>query len=92
MSKKICAITVSKNYLDGRKWSIKYLMIGKRKTEIPFWFVRHIGETGVDKVELTGTALQYAFKNNIPYFVNVRHGECVTTYQKNRLRKYGVTV
>ena len=92
MKKIVCAVTVSKNYLERTKYSIKYLTIGKRRTDVPFWFVRHVGETSVDSVMLTGIALKYAYDNNIPFFRNVRHGECVDVDQQKRLKKYGVAV
>ena len=92
MQKKVCAVTVSKNYLDRTKYSIKYLMIGKRKTDVPFWFVRNVGETGFDPTVLTGKAYHYSYKYDIPFFPHIRHGECVTEAQKATLKKYGVTV
>ena len=92
MMKKVCAITVSKNYLEKTKYSIKYLTIGKRKSDVPFWFVRHVGETGFDATVLQGHALQFAHKNGIPYIAHVRHGDCITVSQKEILKKYGVAV
>ncbi len=49
MIKKVCAITVSQNYLERKKYSIKFLSVGKRVTNTPFWFVRHTGETNTDR-------------------------------------------
>jgi len=92
LTKLVCAVTVSKNYLERTKYSIKYLTIGKRKTDVPFWFVRHVGETGFDKTVLTGKAFKYGYANRIPYFHDIRHGQSVTETQKVMLKKYGVAV
>lgn len=90
MITKIQAVTVSKNYLDDRKWSIKYLTIGTRKNGSHFWHVRITGETGFDKTILQGKAFRGAYENSIPYIDNIRDGEGITLAQELKLKKHGV--
>ena len=92
MKKKICAVTVSQNYLERKKYSIKYLTIGKRKCGNAFWFVRHVGTTSIFREGLEQSTIRYGFKNNIPYIVDVRHGDNVSKEHRIILKKYGVTV
>ena len=90
--KIINAITVSINYLDHKLWSVKYLSIGQRKSGQAFWFVRHVGQTGIIKGICVGTALKISLERGIPYFSEVRHGDPITDSQKKCLKKYGVAV
>ena len=92
MTKKVCAVTVSQNYLERKKYSIKYLFVAYRQTGESFWFVRHVGETGLDKIVLTKKAIHYSFKNNIPFMVDIRHGQSLNENQIRSLKKYGVAV
>ncbi len=92
MIKKVCAITVSQNYLERKKYSIKLLSVGKRITRTPFWFVQHTGETDTDRDMLEDKALWYSTANLVPYIVDVRHGDNVTKNHKEILKKYGVSV
>ena len=92
MKLNITAVTVSMNYLERKKYSIKYLVIAYSKTGKAMWKVRHVGATGFDKTALQGDAFQYAFKNNVPYVRDVRQGQFITAEHKAQLKKYGVAV
>jgi len=92
MKKVICAITVSMNYIDRKKYSIKYLSIGKRKSGGAFWYVRHVGKTGVDRVILEADAIDESYKYNVPYIDEIRHGETVSHKDMKILKQHGVAV
>ena len=92
MTKKICAVTVSQNYIERSKYSIKYLMVGQRKCGQPFWYVRHVGETGFGRVVLEDKAIAYGHKHAMPYLLDIRHGDNVSLFDKAILKKYGVAV
>jgi len=92
MKKSICAVTVSQNYLERKKYSIKYLTIGNRKCGNAFWFCRHIGKTGIARDDLEREAIHIAYKNRIPYFADVRHGDNVSQAHRVKMKKYGVAV
>ena len=92
MTKKICAVTVSNNCIERNKYSIKYLIVGIRKTGEPFWFVRHVGETGFNIAVLEGKAIQYAITHFTPFIPNVKHGQNIKEWDIERLKNYGVAV
>jgi len=92
MKKTICAVTVSNFYLDRRKYCIKYLAVGSRKTGRAFWFVRYTGNLSIDKHGLEAEAIKHAITHAIPFIPNIRHGENVSKHDIDRLKKYGVAV
>lgn len=90
--KKVDAITVSVNYLERKRYSIKLLYIGYRKSGKAFWFVRHVGMTDSNRDFLIQGALKLAKEHDIPFIPDIRHGESVTPDQKVFLIQRGVAV
>lgn len=92
MKKKVIAITVSQNYLERKKYSIKHLIVAYRKNGEAFWFCQQVGVTSVDREELECTAKKVSVLTWIPYILDIRHGDKIIETEKNILKKYGVVV
>lgn len=86
------AITVTRFYLDKKKWCIKWLTVEYRKDGIPYWFVRaHLIRDG-DKYTSVIQALKIANDLNIPYIPNINKGMNLTKKHIAVLKKYSVIV
>ncbi len=92
MKQPIVAFTVSKNYLEPKKYSVKYLKISTRKDGIRFWSVSYVGMPYESVDERRKFAHVLAEKYGLPYFDNIMHGKHLTIGQKITLRDYGVAV
>ncbi len=92
MNQQIAAFTVSKNYLERKKYSVKYLKISTRKDGIKVWSVSYVGIPYESVHERRKFAHVLAEKYGLPFFDNIMHGKPLTIGQKNTLQDYGVAV
>lgn len=92
MKQTIQAVTVSKNYLERKRWCVKLLSIETRKSGEKWWKVRATVATSENHDLMVSKAGLIAAQQGIPYIPDVYNGYNLTIGCKEELSKYGVTV
>ncbi len=88
----IKAVTVSVNYIERKKWSVKLLSVETRKDATLYWKVRATVATSEDKDLMLLKASDVAIHHGIPFIVNRRNGDNLNDEDTQTLNKYGVAV
>ncbi len=92
MQATIKAVTVSVNYIERKKWSVKLLSVETRKNGTLYWRVRATVATSDPTELLYRKAVLVAAKHRVPFIYNIRHGMNITEEEKDLLEKYDVVV
>ena len=92
MRQPVVAFTVSSNYLERKKYSVKYLRISTRHDGIKCWSTYYVGIPSESLDERRKFAKELSLKYGLPYFDDVTQGKPLTIGQKITLQDYGVAV
>jgi len=92
MSNRVIAISTGVSYLDKNKWCVKDLKVGHRRNGTPFWFVSGLGCNFNTEADAQRVAKDIATNMEVPYFLDVVHGQVIKHYQKHILKHLGVIV
>ena len=86
------AITVTRFYLDKKKWCVKWIRIEHRKSGQPYWFVSDITEVKSDKDRAIAIANYYAKRVHVPFIEDINKGMNLTKHHIAVLAGYGIFV
>ncbi len=92
MQPTIKAVTVSVNYIERKKWSVKLLSVETGKDATLYWKVRATVDTSEDKKLMLKKAKGIAVKQGIAFIYDIRNGMICTETDKVILNNYGVAV